>query len=303
MHKNLTLRTTAAVIISLLISILVYNFIQNLKQEVSIVVAKEHIDKGVKIKEENLEIVKIGEKDSNLFPNSAHKKEDIVGAITRKEIEKNHPIEKTPDILVYDKERTIALNNKGKVNESYFIPEGMRVIAIELDAVGSLNYSLKKGQFVDVIYTSTDDSSGGLYSSMLLQHMEIFDIEDVKIENDGMVSKKQRVMILATPEESVKVAVGNRNGVLDLALNPVAGSSEKIESVNILSFSAEAPTTQDENLKIVENYIKNQDISAITRGKLLEALEKEKDIQTLITVIEGSNIEDTQKETLLKLLE
>jgi Flp pilus assembly protein CpaB len=302
LHKNLTLRTTAAVIISLLVCILAYNFLQTLKQEVSIVVAKNEIDKGMIIKEEDLEIIKMRKKDSELFPNSVSIKEEIVGAITKDQIRKNTPIEKTPDLLVYDNERTIALNQEGKVNESYFIPEGMRVVAIELDAVGSLNYSLEKGQFVDVIYTSTDESAGGLYSSMLLQHMEIFDIEEVTVESDGMLSKKQRVMLLATPEESLKVAVGNRNGVLDLALNPLYGTTENIDPVNILSFSAEPPSTKEESLRIVESYIKEQNITTSTKEKLLNLLEKEKDIQTLISVIEGSNIDDKQKKILLESL-
>lgn len=302
MHKGLTIRTVAAVIISLFVCLLAYSYLQSLKDEVAVVVAKNNIEKGEIIKEEDLNIIKIRQQDFELFPHAVNNKEEIIGAITRENIKENTPIEKTPDALIYDRERTMALNYDGQVNKAYFIPEDMRVVAIELDAVGALNYSLKKGQFVDVIYTSTDESSGGLYSTMLLQHMEIFDIEEVNVKNDGMLTSKQIVMLLATPEESLRVAVGNRTGVLDLALNPLYGSIDYIEPVNILSFAADRPRTQEEILRLIEGYLKVQNISEVTKDELLKTLEKEKDIQTIKTVIEGSKLKDKQKEALLKLL-
>ncbi|WBW95958.1 Flp pilus assembly protein CpaB [Oceanirhabdus sp. W0125-5] len=302
MYKNITIRVLVAVVVAIMASVLTLNYLKDKKGEMAIIVANGNIESGSKITEKNVKEIKVNKDVMKLYPKVITKKEEVIGAIASVRLEDGQPIEKKPNILVYGQRKTLALNSEGKVNDSYFIPEGMRVVGIKVDGIGGLNYSLKKEDFVDVIYTSIDESTGGLYSRILLQHMEIFDIQNIDVDVDGKVNREQRVLLLATPEEAVQLTVGNRNGILDLALNPLKGRTQNVKPVHILSYAARPPETFDQMLKNLERYIKSKEVTPYTKEKLLKALEGERDIQMIIKIIEASEITTDQKEKLLNLL-
>lgn len=304
MYKHLKMKIVVSIILALVIGILTSSYLKDIREQQIIVIAKEEIPQGTKLEKKHIETIKISKTNiEKLFPDAVSDQEEILGAITIKAIEKNKPIEKRPDVLIYDEEKSYALNYNGKVNGAYFIPEGKRLIAISTDSVGTLNYSLNKGDFVDVIFTSTDESTGGLFSCMLLQHMEIFDIEKFGKEKEGSIIKDQIITMIATPEECLKITVGNRNGKLDLALNPLNGKTDDFQPVNILSYVPDKKLSKKQKLENFRNYVKKVEVTDVTKQRMLEELDKEEDLQILIETIENINIDENQKSKLLEQLQ
>jgi Flp pilus assembly protein CpaB len=283
---------------------LTYQYLSASREEVSVVVPVKDIEQGVRLDDSLLVLKQVPkEVKEDYFKDAFTAKEDVIGCVTKQKLSKGEPIMADPQQLVMGEELQYALTEDNDVNEAYFIPEDSRLVTIEVDNSGSINYSLKKGDYVDVIFSSVDESTGGLYSSLLLQHIQIYATEKVVTEDDeGIIAKKQSITLLATVEECLKLAAGNRNGILDLALNPLKGSTEDIASVSILSYSAEVPLTKEEKLTDLKNYIESFDMSEETRKQLLLFLDNERGKDALIEFIGATEIDEATKEKLLKLL-
>ncbi len=303
MYKQIRIRVVFSIVLALLAGYFTFQYLNKLQYKVEVVVAKEVIEPNTKVTEDKLKVIRIsGEDKNNLFPNAVTTIEELKGAVTRVKIEPNKPIEKDPSILVYGEEETMVLNYYGQVDEAYFIPYEKRLIAIEVDGSGSLNYKLKRGDFVDVIYTSVDEGKGGLFSNMVLQHVQIYDIENLKENTGNMVERKQKVLLMVTPEDSIKLTVAKRNGILDLVLNPLEGETEDIKPVHLLDMAADKPMAKSEMLKDLEEYIKLQEISETVKKQLVDSIEKEREVDYLKNMIEASKLSKEKKNSLLKLI-
>lgn len=305
MYKQFRLRVIFSLILAIIAGFLVYTYLEKLQQKEAVVAAKQVIEPATKITPELLTIIYINKKDKELlFPKAVDKPEELVGAITRVKIEPNKPIEKTPENLVFGEDTALALNYERQVDEAFFIPYDKRIVSIDVDASGALNFKLRRGNFVDVIYTSVDENTGGLFSTMILQHVQIYDIEDVRTEKNGsgLAAKRQNVMLMVTPEQSLQLTVAKRNGVLDLVLNPLTGETKNIKPVHLLEFAARPPMRKSEILKNLEENIKLEDISESVKKQLLDNIEKERQVDTLRHMVEASRLTDDQKEKILQLL-
>ncbi|MEA4963549.1 Flp pilus assembly protein CpaB [Lutispora sp.] len=305
MYNKYKLRILLSVILAILASYLIYVYLERVQQKEPIVAAKQAIEPYTKLTEEMLTVLYINKEDKALlFPHGIKDPKDIAGTVARVRFEKNQPIEKKAQNLVFGEDETLVLNYQGQVDNAYFIPYERRVIAVDVDASGSLNFSLRKGDFVDIIYTSVDDSTGGAYSSMMLQHMQIFDIEDVRIEKgaSGFASKKQNVLLLAKPDECLKLSVAKRNGQIDLVLNPLNGETGDVEPVHLLDFAAYKPIPKSEMLKVLEEQIKIEDISAPVKKDILANIDKERSVESMRNAVEASKLPKEVKMKIMELL-
>lgn len=300
---NVRVRLMLSAALAVIAVILIYSFLSKSEDEVQIMVAAKNIEKGTKIEESFLETKTIPRNvKEEFFQNAFTNEEEVIGCVTKKGISVGQPIVADPEVLVMSEELKKALTGDGKVNDAFFIPEDSRLITIEVDNSGSINYSIKKEDFVDVIFSSVDESTGGLYSSMLLQHIEVYDVEKVITEEEGVITKRQNITLVATAQDCLKLAAGNRNGVLDLAMNPLQGNTENIEPISILSYRAEEPATKEQKLSSLKAYIESFDMSEGTKEQLLLSLDEERGIEALIEFIGATTIDEGTKDKLLKLL-
>ncbi|MFZ5353636.1 MAG: Flp pilus assembly protein CpaB [Bacillota bacterium] len=305
MQKSYRIRTIIALILALLCAFMIFNYLEKLQQKEAIIVAVQDIEPYTKLSGEMLSKIYVSKQDrEKLFQNAVQNPEEVIGAITRVKIEANQPIVKAPEKLVYGEEVTNALNFQREVDKAFFIPYDKRLMAIEVDASGSMSFKLRRGDFVDVIFTSIDDTTGGLYSSMILQHVQIFDIEEIAADNQssGMVGKKQNIQLLLTPEECMKLAVAKRNGVLDLALNPLEGETNSVSPIHLLDLAAYKPVPKSQMLEIFEEQIKAEDLSEEVKNEMLKAIEKEKSIETLKNTVDGSRLSEEDKKKIYDIL-
>lgn len=303
MYKSTKIRLIIALVVALIGAISAYGFLVSSNEKVGIIVAARDIPSRTELTKEDLKQIEVYKDDYvTFFPNAALDIEDLVGAITKEEVKVNTPIEKTPDSLVYDEEKSLALNYKGGVDGAYFIPEDKRVIGVEVDASGAINYKLNRGDFVDVVLTSTDEGKGGFYSTIIAEHIPIFDIDPV-VADSSSLEKSQKVLLLATPEECLQITVAKRNGTIDFMLNPLNGETGNNTPVNLKEFSVDEPMTKSEMLEGLESYIDGQEISAGNKDKLLKNIAQERDVETIKQTINASNLSKEEKERLINLLE
>lgn len=303
MFKKVSARVAVSILMSLFAGIFIYQVFNIIENKVSVVVAARDVMPFEMLTEDAVTTVMVS-KDAldTLGTKVVSDKDMVIGAITRVGLKKGSIIEKTPDTLLFDDEKTIALNYDGKVDKAYFVPYEKRVIAIEVDGSGSLSGQLKPGDFVDVIFSSKDSGGGGSFSNMILQHLEIFQIaksEQATEIKDGKEQKKT-VHLLATPEECVAIAAAKRNGVIDLVLNPLKGETKHVDAVNILEFQAQEPL---EKMTLINNYIsmvkEDRYLSPALKQEMIISLNKEMDIETIRQSISASKLNETQKNKLL----
>ncbi len=299
-------KTKIFILVALIVFEVVMIFISVVakKSKCEILIAKYDIDEGTTVTSEMFEQKEVTQdlKDS-MFRNSVSSYKEIEGLVTKSKLEAREAIYKNNETFILGDEQSLALREDNSVKDSYFLNDDERLVTISVDAVGSLNYSLKKGDFVDVIYSSTEESTGGLYSGIILQHMEIYDVQNVSVTEDSVVNKKQNITLIATLKEALILVAGNRNGTLNLALNPLAGCSEPIDPVSILSYAAEEPASKESKLNGMYNYVIDMDMTDNNKKKILDSIENEKGIDSLIDFINSTVIDDEQKAKLISILE
>lgn len=302
LYKQFKIRMIFSVVIAILAAYFMYQYLGSLKKEVVIVVPVKDIESKTKITKEMLTTLTIDEQDQKaMYPHAVINLEEIIGAITKVKLEKNKPIEKKADLLVFGEESTQALNYQGGVDNAYFIPYEKRVISIEVDAQGALNFGLKRGDFVDLIYTSKGEDQNK-YANMILQHIEIFDIESITNSKDLPISagKKQVIQLIATPDQCLKITAAKRNGSIDLVLNPLQGETGPRDPITLDSFAPPRPMPKSDMLQGIEDHIQQQDITESVKKELIESIQKEKQLDVIKRAIEATALSKEKKDELLK---
>lgn len=305
MFRRMRVRIIVALALAVIASVMTFNYLKSMDNNVPVIVASKDIAINEPLTMSNLKELLIDKNTkSRLYPNSVSNKDELIGAITRVPLEKGLPVQKKSSILMFDAEASVAMNKGNKIDESYFIPYDKRVITIDVDATGVVGELLKKGDFVDLIFTSSDDGTGGIYSNMLLQHIQIFSIGKIASGSNGVTSGRSRIQVLASAEDCVTIVVAKRNGTLDLVLNPLNGTTEAIEPVHIMELAADLPMDKNGVLRFYKDMISYDDnLTEATREQIISALEKEESIETIKNVVEGSILNNIEKRDLINRIE
>ncbi|MCR5254802.1 MAG: hypothetical protein K6D96_02635 [Acetatifactor sp.] len=270
---------------------------------VTIYSAKEDIDFYTIITEEMLEKTVVSEKTANeLFPKAARSAEDVVGCITRTAFPAKSVIELDPEKLVMGEEIPYAKDSSGNVNRRYFVRREERLVTISLDSVGSLNYTIKKGDFVDVIYTPSDASSGTPYSNVVLQGVKVFDVEDVISESDNMINKKQNVTLVADEQSAVVLVSANRNGIINLALTPKDAIYSDVQAVKVTDFMPDVRSSKADTLDYIKYFVNNAEMTNTNKKKILGALADELGRESLYEIVAESSLDEDLKTEILSML-
>ncbi len=234
----MTLRVSLRIILIILsaaaISFSVYSYLDSLQQTVKVVVASEEIPAHTEITVNMVKIVEIEVNSANtLLQKPAQELENLVGGITLKKFNAGEPIEMTKENIIFPEQRHFYLRASGEVDVTYFIPKDKRLITVALDPQGSVNNVLRKGDWVDVIYSAKSEN-GHSSAKMILQQIEVFDIETLHFEDDssGKQGIIQHVTLLVSPQEAIALTLAKRQGNIDLILNPWNGEKEKVVPVD-----------------------------------------------------------------------
>jgi Flp pilus assembly protein CpaB len=304
MNINTRVRAILSIILSIIAVILIYSYLSSSKNTVTIVVAGDNIEKGVILSESMLTEKSILEDvRDTYFQNCVETIEEIAGAVTKEKLKKGEPIFTDQETLAMGDELLYAISKDGIVNDSYFIPDNCRLVSIEVDNSGSINYSIKEGDYVDVIFSSIDESTGGLYTSMLLQHIEVYEVEEIVSDDGGVIAKRQNITLIATPQQCLSLVSGNRNGLLDLALNPTASQASVVNTVSILDYSVQREPTREEIINGLRNHINALDLRESVKEEMQEKLDSEQSIEALLDYIDSINMDAEMKVDLLNIID
>lgn len=223
-----------AIFLSIVIAVLVYQYLESINEEVTVLIALENIEARTIIPHESFGEISIRKKDKDLLVrDSISEIKDSNIIIAKKLIPKGTIISSTEDIIIGTKTSLIQneiLSENGDINIAYFIFNNRRIETIRLDSQGAISNSLKRGDYVDVIFTAGEDV-GDSFSKTVMQHIEVHDTE--KISNKGG-DTAQNISLILTQQQAVDLAFAKRNGKIDLILNPTKGDSEVVIPTNFL---------------------------------------------------------------------
>ena len=217
--KKIKIKTILAAILAVIIGILVYIYLDALRQEVNIYIATTDITKGTILTEKVLKETSVSKNDSREVAAGAMKP---VGegemAVAVCDIREGTIIYER-DVIRGSKEALTeagVTDDKGEVNEEYFISEEKRLHTVVLDGAGAVGNALTKGDRVDVIYTRESKSSASK-SSVIMKNILVSSVGSVS-SADGQSA--QAITLVVTPQQAVKLSYAKRNGIIDLCLNP-----------------------------------------------------------------------------------
>lgn len=228
------IKIVLVVILSGIIFFFTYTYLNELKDNTTIIIAKQDINPHTLIKPEMVEEVPIGRKDKEMFEkNSISNIEELENTISIEKIDKGKTIVKDENAITGNKEeliqRKVMLEN-GEINNSYFISDNNRITTIRLDSEGAVGNKLKVGDFVDVIFSQVGDENSS-FSSTIMQHIEVYDIE----ESEDLNGEKN-ISLVVTPQQAVDITYAKRQGKADLSLNASKGNSEEVYPSSINRF-------------------------------------------------------------------
>lgn len=225
------LKIILSVALALIISTVTYLYLTSLNEEVTIVVANTDISQRAWIKPEMVKVVKIRESDrQTLAPNAVLDLKEIEYAISKQDISLGKVIDKKSDIIAGSRQALIdakVIKEDGTINNEYFLSDNRRLVTVRLDSQGSVNNSIKIGDFVDIVYTSSDSSN--TFSVDILQHVEVFAVQKTGDNSDST----QNITLSVTPQEAVDIVFAKRSGKIDLVLNTRNGEKELVAPSNL----------------------------------------------------------------------
>jgi pilus assembly protein CpaB len=237
LRKVINLKTILTFIFALVIAYMTYTYLSSLKRTATVVITNQDIKAHTPITDSMLAVTEI---DSNtkekLFSDAFQSVDEVKKSVAKRDIPKGTVLTKRTRDIAFGEEAYQYLRGDGSANSASFIPYDKRAMSVSIDAEGAVGNTLKNGDFVDVIFTSLDNSTGGVYSSTILQHLEIMNVD--KGGEGGVTGRagKSNVTLLVTPEQAVDLALAKRRGVIDLVLNPLDVDSEWIPPTSPLKF-------------------------------------------------------------------
>jgi len=220
MRKNRVTKLLLVLMLAFGISYLTFGYLEGMNKTITIYVATEHIEARTIITEDMVRGIEIGYREKLQFFEEAYTlKEEIVGLVSLRNIQKEEVIYKDIKILA-STEQVNVLKKTGEINDPFFISYDKRLTNIKIDEIDAVGGKVHKGDYVDIVFTSTSGSTGGLYSALILQHVLVYEI--VKEDTD------YKIYFVLTPEDALDLVLAQKTGSLSLLLNPLKGEVKKI---------------------------------------------------------------------------
>lgn len=213
MKKKIFFKVLIVVVLFIFTMILSTKFLNSLNNNVAVYTAKKDIDAHVLITEDMIEKVQIGfDEKVNFFNKAYDLKELIVGNVSTKSIKKGS-VFLEDGMLLSEEESKMIVDDNGQLNSNYFLDEAERIGFISIGKNHALGGNIKKGDYIDIVFTSTTDATGGLYTSLLLQQILIHSASENN-QSSGLVD----LQLELEPQEALLLSLAKYNGQLDLLL-------------------------------------------------------------------------------------
>ncbi|HYF79907.1 MAG TPA: Flp pilus assembly protein CpaB [Symbiobacteriaceae bacterium] len=211
------LRLFWAALVAIITALGVKGYLGSLQETEPIVLAAVEIPARTLITADMLQVVEVNRIDKQrLADNAFASLDEVVGRSARRRIEAGEVLRNRPgDFTEPGAVRAAATPGEGALAD--FLPPDTRAIGLQVDQQAIIGNHIRPGDRVDLIFTSKSDSTGGVYSSLLMQQVQVLDIERAPADQP---EKEVIVTLLLTVEQAVDVALAKRTGVVDLVLNP-----------------------------------------------------------------------------------
>lgn len=237
MLAKISWRLLIIVICAGTIAFLTFKYLESLQETKTVVITSTTIPEETIIEEDMLKTVTVEAKAADILVSEQVSNIDtVVGAITKEEIGEGEPIKMDPRMIVFPEDRLEYLTKEGKVNPGKFIPNDKRLYSLGLEPNNAIDNRIKKGDFVDVIFTgeTTSEDTDETYSRMILQHVEVYSVEgfdENQVSDLAKDSLIQHVTLMVTTQEAVALANAKEEGKLSLALNPSEGEEADVKMI------------------------------------------------------------------------
>lgn len=213
MKKKIVLKVLVLTFLIMITVLLSTKFLKSLNDHVTVYVASENIGSRVLITDDMVTKVDIGFDEKVKFFNKAYEsKESIVGKVAINSIKKGD-VFSDEGMLLSEEDSQNSLDSSGNVDSSYFLSEDSRIGFISIEKSRALGGQIKKGDYLDIVFTSTTDNTGGLYASLLLQKVLVHKVEENQ-QSSGIVD----IHLELQPEEALILSLAKYNGQLDILL-------------------------------------------------------------------------------------
>ncbi|MGI6092399.1 MAG: Flp pilus assembly protein CpaB [Negativicutes bacterium] len=211
-----------ALILSVMISLLVYNYLQkasgrtDAKDSVPVIVAKADMPPKTKITPGMVEETKVP--SEYVQPGAVMDLNSIVGTIVREHIVPGEQVT----------EQRLMRENKA-AGFTGIIPRDKRALTVMVNEVSGVAGFIKPGDYVDVIATFDQSTVGDDVSHLILQNVLVLaanrDAEDgITAEGNKQGAKEtiktSTITLAVTPDEAAKLTLVHEKGKINLALRP-----------------------------------------------------------------------------------
>ena len=232
MIGKISLRIVIILLSALFIAIFTYQYLNGLQEKATVIVAAKEITARDVITKEHLEVIEVdASAAAALGEGSITSIAELVGGIALRTVHQGEIMRLDPATFIFPEDQQLYLQATGKVDLSAFVPKDKRLITVAVPPHSAVDNRLKKGDWVDVVFTGLDGDDRH-YSEMILQQIEIFSVEKLpQLDEVGKESVIQHVTLLASAQEAVSISLAKQTGAVDLVLNPWNGEREETERV------------------------------------------------------------------------
>lgn len=234
MDSHLIRKVIIAILLALIITFSYSKYLEDSSDMVEILVAKQDIEPGTILSKQDIKKKLINKKaKEDFFPNAIENIDYVRGCVAIDGFKEGQPFIVDETELGFDEYLVELLKEDEALTDMFLIPFNMRVVSVTVDQNGSLNKSLKEGHFVDIVFTSDANKTGGSYSRVITQGVEIYKVIDDEPSKEDDIE----VLLLAQPNIVPLITSANRNGTIDLALNSARLRAEYSAPIFTSSFS------------------------------------------------------------------
>lgn len=211
---NLRVRMVWALTLALLAGLATYIWLRDQQRQVPVVAAAVDIPARARLTPAMLAVVPVHAADrERVLGGAATDPAQVVGAVAAQDIPRGEVIRDDPRWLTRDPG---ARTPDGRERLSYFLPPEGRAVAVTVDAQALVAGRVRAGDRVDVIFTSRDSSTGGVYAALVLQQVQVLAVDASASQGAG----RWDVTLLVTPPQALELSLAKRWGHVDLALAP-----------------------------------------------------------------------------------
>ncbi len=289
-----------AVILSLITSVLVYNYLQAVtnkttKDEQPVVIAKTDIPANTIVTADMVEITYVP--SDYIQPGALQDIKTVVGSMSSEYIIAGEQV----------LSRRMLLEGKTR-GFTGLIPAGKRAVTIPVTEVTGVASFIKPGDYVDVMVTFDQSTAGDYMGDVILQNLLVLAVNHDAVGNGSQDKDKKDPIKTATvtlaidPADVHHLAVGDDRGKIRLALRPYLPEEGFVLTKAISARELMGKPELQEKAVQPENHSENQpetyrhssrsiEVSSYSNNNDIKATHNE---NNGITIIRGTKAEDVQ---------